>query len=187
MNIRIRNKQESAYLIESLNLNKLQDIYLKKFDKSVVEKFLEENKAVYYAVRSRAVAGSRIFNLKVKREDVIDYVKDLSDFSINISSYGFWQNQLCTGEVKIGKDMGLSISVTNDPKASARDGAQKPDYNFVTTIEDKRVDKIKGMREVINYIFKHELFDMIVEFAAYNINVGRNNEKVVIFELRTDY
>lgn len=183
----IKTKQESLKMINMLKLNKLPEIYLKKFDKAVVKRFLEEYDATYYAVRSKSQSGSRIFNFKLKKEEVIDYVKDLTEFTINVSSYGFSEHQLCTGEICIGSDLNVTLSVSNNPKFSARDGALKPDYNFSSTLENPKVKKIKGLKEVIDFIFKYELFDVIVEFVSFDIDVGTNNEKVVVFELRTAY
>ena len=185
--IEIKTKQESLRLINSLKLNKLPEIYLKRFNEKEVLKFLKEYPAEYYAVRSKSQAGSKIFNFKVERNDVVSYVNSLTEFSINVSSFGFSNHQLCTGEVRVGWDMSISVCVSNNPEFSARDAGLMPDYNFISTIDDVRVKKIKGLKEVIDYIFKHELFDVIVEFAAFDILLGTRNENVVIFELRTAY
>ena len=185
--LEIKTKKESLELIEKLKLNKLPEIYLRTFNKQKIESFLKEYDALYYAVRSKSVVGAKIFNFKVKKEDVMDYVKDLTDFSINVSSFGFSKYQLCTGEVKLNKDLSISICVSNNPEFSARDAGLMPDFNFVSTLEDVRVKNIKGLKEVVDYIFKNELFGVIVEFASFSIKLGTRNEKVVIFELRTAY
>ncbi|MBR2909408.1 MAG: hypothetical protein IKC11_03575 [Clostridia bacterium] len=185
--IEIKTKKESLLLIEKLGLNKLPEVYLKVFDKEKVSAFLKKYPAKFYAVRSKSQAGSKIFNFKVKQEDVISYVENLTEFTINVSSFGFSNWQLCTGEVKIEKDMKISVCVSNNPEFSARDAGLMPDYNFVSTLEDPKVKSIKGLKEVVDYIFKYELFGIIVEFASFDRFVGIKDEKVVIFELRTAY
>ena len=51
----------------------------------------------------------------------------------------------------------------------------------------KRALPTPNIDKIIDYIFKKELFDVVVEFAVYLEKIGKYNEYVAIFELRTDY
>ena len=53
--------------------------------------------------------------------------------------------------------------------------------------DDERLDKVKGVEEVFNYLISKKIFDTIVEFVVYDHDVGIYNNKVLIVELRTNY
>ena len=108
-------------------------------------------------------------------------------FSINVSSYNYNENQLCVGEVLIKSNLDVSITISNNKSFSARDAVRLPDFNMITNIYDKQLKNIEGLNYVIDYIFSHNLFDVIVEFSSFDIKVGLNKENVIIYELRTDY
>ncbi len=183
----LRNKNDSYDVINILKLNVLPVIRFKTFDEQKICEFVRKYDYPYYAVRDTFKSRSKLFNFKIKKEELISYCKNLTNFTINVSTYGFYTHQLCTGEIRIDKNMDVSLAVSNNPLESARGGAQNPDYMLNTTIYDKKLDSIKGLNQVIDYIFKHELFDLIVEFASFDIPVGLYNEDVVIFELRSLY
>lgn len=181
------NKKESAKLIEILNLNQLPKIIINSFNPSQVDKFKTKYPAKYYAVRDMVKSNSGLFNLKVEYDNLIDYVKNQNNFMINVSSFNYTDNQLCVGEIKIDKDMTISLTVSTNKNFSARDAVRYPDYNFVSDIYDVRFKAIKGINQVIDYIFVHNLFGLIVEFSSFDIPVGTNNENIVVYELRTNY
>jgi len=56
-----------------------------------------------------------------------------------------------------------------------------------TTMEDDKLWEVPGFNDLIKYVIEHNLKDTIVEFVVFNHNVGVNNEKVLIVELRSDY
>lgn len=62
-----------------------------------------------------------------------------------------------------------------------------PKWNISTYYYDKKIRSIPNIDKIIDYIFKKELFDMVVEFAVYLEKVDKHSEYVAIFELRTDY
>lgn len=185
--IKIKNKKESNYYIKLFGLNQFPKIVFKEFDAGKVLDFINKYDAKFYAVRDLVRANSSIFNLKVKKESLLDYTRALTDFGINVSSYNYQENQLLTGEVKIDRDLSVSLTASNRCDYSARDAVKNPDFNFVSDIFDSRIKNIDGLEQVINYIFKYNLFGIIVEFSSFDINLGTNNESVIVYELRTDY
>lgn len=62
-----------------------------------------------------------------------------------------------------------------------------PTWNISTNYYDKKIKYIPNIDKIIDYIFKHDLFDTVVEFSVYLERVGKYQEHVVIFELRTNY
>ena len=184
----IRNKQESANLIKKLKLNVLpQQMFHSPKDSDVTE-FLEKYPADYYAVRDRDIVNSPKYNLKVKKEDVVNYVKEkeLKNFLVNVSSYNYKDNLLCTCDMQINSfDFSVYLWVSLNKETSGREN--KEDIYLNTDIYDKRLKKIPGISIAIDYIFKNNLFNMVVESSVFNVNLGINNEPISIWELRTHY
>ena len=94
---------------------------------------------------------------------------------------------LLVGEIEIFSNNDVYITVSTDKKASVRDALKNPIYNLKTNIFSKELKEIEYFNDINTYISKHKLYDVIVEFALYDKNVGINNEKIIIYELRTDY
>ena len=82
----IKNKVESSNMIKNLGLNHFSEQIFKKNEIEQVKKFLENNKADYYAIRDKSRVGG-IFKLKVSADKVLDEINDYNIFSINISSF----------------------------------------------------------------------------------------------------
>lgn len=185
--IKTTNKYESYRLIESLGLNKLPEIYLPVYNKSKILEFFKLYPAETYAIRDRKQSGSKFFNLTATKDDILNGCKNKEMFTINVNTMSLDATQLLTGEIKITSDGGVNFSISKNPNFSARDGALMPDYRFAGDLSSPKLKSILGLNRVVDYIFAHELFDAIVEFASFDKRVGTKNEYVVVFELRTDY
>ena len=74
-----------------------------------------------------------------------------------------------------------------DPTASVRDALSNPTFNLNTNIFDKRLNKIPHFDYVYQYISNNNLYDVIVEFALFNKDVGIKKDKLIVYELRTNY
>ena len=184
---KVSNKLESYQLIEKLGLNKLPEVLVEEYDEKKINNFLKKYPAKSYAVRDREKKGSKLFNLNVKREDILDYVKGQRMFTINVNTASLPAKQLLTGEILVKTNGDVVLAVSKNPSFSARDGALRTDYQFSSDVTDKRLDRISGLGYVLDYIYEKELFDVIVEFACFDGLVGTKGGHVAIFELRTDY
>lgn len=182
----IKNKIESINTINKLNLNRFPEQLFTKSEENQVKDFIEKYPAKYYAIRDREKSGG-LFKLKVNQDKVLDEIKDYNLFSINVSSANYEKNQLLVGEIEIFSNNDVYITVSTDKKASVRDALKNPIYNLETNIFSKELKEIEYFNDIYTYISKHKLYDVIVEFALYDKNVGINNEKIIIYELRTDY
>ena len=74
-----------------------------------------------------------------------------------------------------------------DPKASDRDAIKNPNFNFKTDIFDKRLNSIPHFDMIYQYIVSNNLENVIVEFSLFDTGVGIRNEKIIIYEVRTNY
>lgn len=182
----IKNKLESINMIKDLGLNKFPEQLFKKNEEKKIQQFLEDYPANYYAIRDKSKSGG-IFKLKVERDKVLEEISEYNLFTINVSSANYVDNQLLVGEIEIFTDGGVYVTLSIDPTASVRDALSNPTFNLKTDIFDKKIDEIPYFDVIYQYIVEHNLFDMIVEFAVFDIEVGINLEKVIIYELRTDY
>lgn len=152
-----------------------------------VKQFLQDNPAKYYAIRDKAKAGG-VFKLSVEQDKVIQEIQEYSVFSINVSSANYAENQVLVGEIQILSNNDVYAMLSTKPGYSVRDAIKNPDFNVKTNIFDKNIiDNIPYFDDLYSYIISNSLQDVIVEFAMFNVNVGINNEKIVIYELRTDY
>ena len=183
----IKNKIESMEVIKKLKLNVLPIQYFERYYEEEIKEFMAKYPAKYYAVRIANCAMSNKHRLSVPQDELLEYCKNLTKFTINVSSFCYKENQIICGEIKIYKDMKIEYIVSNNSNYSVRDCYSDPDFSGQTDIYDKKIKNIKGFDTIIDYIFKYNLFDTIVEFTVFNCDVGLNNEKVVIYELRTDY
>ena len=187
MKIRIENKRQSMEYIQNLHLNILPEQYFEQFKEDEIIRFLKNYPADYYAVRIKDKAMSSKHKLAVPYDEVLIYCKDLVHFTLNVSSYCYRNNQVLVGEIKILDNMEIEYILSNNPSYSVRNCYENPDYAGKSDIYDKKLLKIKGINEIIDYILKNDLTNIIVEFTVFDCKIGRNNENVVIWELRTDY
>lgn len=187
MKIQIRNKLESLKYIKEFNLNILPEEYFEGYDKQKIKQFIETYPAEFYAIRDKEKSASSKHQLAVPYSEVVDYCKDLRKYTINVSSYCYRNNQICVGEILIYDNMDIEYIISNNPNFSVRDAYRKPDYKGKTDIYDKKFTHIKGINEIVDYILSHDLTNIIVEFTVFNCKLGRNNEKVVVWELRNKY
>ena len=120
-------------------------------------------------------------------EKVLDEIDGYDLFSINVSSANYVDNQLLVGEIKFLSNGEVHAILSLDPKASVRDAIIKPDFNLKTTIFDKELGRIPYFDYIYKYISDNNLYDIIVEFALFDKEVGEKKERIVIYELRTNY
>lgn len=187
MKIRIRNKLESLKYIKELNLNILPEEYFEGYNKQKIKRFIEKYPAEFYAIRDKEKSASSKHKLAVPYDEVIDSCKDLKKYTINVSSYCYRNHQICVGEILLYDNMDIEYIISNNSNFSVRDVYKNPDYVGKTDIYDKKLNRIKGINEIIDYILLHELTNIIVEFTVFNCKLGKNKEKVVVWELRNEY
>jgi len=51
-------------------------------------------------------------------------------------------------------------------------------------LKERREPSIPGLTEAIDFIVKHELFNIYVEISVFEIPVGIKRENIIIWELR---
>ena len=184
--MKINNKLESIEAINNLGLNKFPEQLFKKGEQRKVKEFLKNNPANYYAIRDK-MKPRGLFKLKVPYDRVLEDIKEYDLFSINVSSSNYADNQLLVGEIELLSNGEVYSSLSLDPSASVRDAVSKPDFNIRTNIFDKELDNIPHFDYIYKYISDNNLYDIIVEFSLFDIEVGIKKERIIVYELRTNY
>lgn len=182
----IKNKIESANKISELDLNRFHEMLFKSDEEKKVLQFLKDHPAQYYAIRDKSKSGGT-FKLRVDYSKVLEEIKDYDLFTINVSSANYVDNQLLVGEIEFLSNGEVYATLSTDPTASVRDALSNPMYNLKTDIFDKRLDEITYFDVIYQYIISHNLKDVIVEFALFDMGVGVKGEKEIVYELRTHY
>jgi len=182
----IKNKLESINKINELELNKFPEQLFRKNEEQKVQEFLNNYPANFYAIRDKSKAGGT-FKLKVDYNKVLDEIKDYNIFTVNVSSANYVDNQLLVGEIEFLSNGDVYATLSVDPAASVRDALSNPTFNLKTNIFDKTLNKIPHFNYIYQYISNNNLYDVIVEFALFNKEVGIKKEKIVVYELRTHY
>lgn len=118
---------------------------------------------------------------------MLDEIKGYNLFTINVSSANYVDNQLLVGEIEFLSNGEVYVILSVDPTASVRDALSKPTFNLKINIFDKRLNKIPHFDYIYQYISNNNLYDVIVEFALFDKEVGIKKEKVIVYELRTHY
>ena len=182
----INNKIESSEKIKELDLNKFPEQIFKSGEEEKIIGFLKKNPVDFYAIRDKSKA-SGVFKLKVAADKVLEEIKDYNLFSINVSSANYVDNQLLVGEIELLSNGDVYAILSLDPSASVRDAIRKPDFNLKTTIYDEKLSRIPHFDYIYKYISDNNLYDIIVEFALFDKEVGEKKENVIVYELRTNY
>lgn len=125
--------------------------------------------------------------MKVDYNKVLKEIQDYNLFTMNVSFANYVDNQLLVGEIEFLSNSEVYAILSIDPTASARDAINNPKYNLKTDIFDKQINKIPHFDIIYQYIMSHNLQDVIVEFALFDKAVGIKKEKVIVYELRTNY
>ncbi len=181
------NKLESSELINKLNLNVLPQKMFKVEAGSEIEDFLQNHPAQFYSIRDNVKTNNPNRTHKASKDEILNIYKKFDICTVGISQYNYIENQVLTGNIVVDSKGNVTIEGTDQKCDSARDAVNNAKYHINTDIFDKKLKYIHGAYDIIDYVLEHNLQDMIVEFSVFDKNIGINNEKVLIWELRTNY
>lgn len=185
--MKVRNKVESIKIIRQNKLNSFPEKLFTKNQEEDVIKFIKENPAEYYAVRSKEIVGCKKNNFKTPINEVLNEIKNFNLYTINVSSYNYTSNLVLIGDIMISKNNEVWFIGSTNQNFTGKMAEQYPDFNYYTDIFDKRLNTIPDFDLIYTYIVEHDLVDVIVEFAIYNCPLGIYNERIIVFEIRTEF
>ena len=183
--MKIISKEESSKIIARLNLNGVPEIVLHKFNKKLIEEFCDKFVVSKYILRDLENPIGQYYFCKNKTECCICAKNYKGTFSLGVSCFAY-KNIVLLGDIQVKKDS-VTLVARTDENANHRNIYDQTEINFTTTLDDEKLWDIQGFDLLIKYILDHNLYDVIVEFVVFDRNVGVNNEKVLIVELRSEY
>lgn len=184
--MKIESKRHSAEIIKRLRLNGVPEVVLHEFDKMAIINFCNKYPSTRYILRDLSTPTGKYY-FATNLEECLTYAKTYENtFSIGISCFSYG-GIILLGEILMSNN-DITLVARTDDKATHRNIYDQLEINFVNiSMEDNRLWEVPGFNDLIKYIIEHNLKDTIVEFVVFNHNVGVNNEKVLIVELRSDY
>ncbi len=185
MGLIINDKFDSIDYINKLGLNKFAEEVFRSDEKDAIKKYLVEHPVKYYLLKDKTKTHGQVYYALTK-DEVMEHVDEYEILGIDISALNYIDHKLLTGEIKISHDNNIVIIASTNKESNHRNFLE-PRYTYDTDLFDERIKYIPYIDEIINYIFEHHLFDVIVEFCLFDIPLGIKKEKVVIYEIRTEY
>lgn len=188
--IKIKDKKDSILKMREMNLNTMPCDVFSTDDEQGIMKFFQEFPAEEYILRSTDKAQGEFVFVK-NFQDAKDHLNIFENHvTIAVSFRPYAEDIVLIGDVCINRKTGgdvVDITATTKSDGTHRGVYENPEYNLHASLEEDRVWKIPGFSKLMRYLSEHELYDVIVEFAVYDIKVGKNKDNVLISELRTSY
>lgn len=185
--IAIHNKVESAKCIYKLDLNRLPEGIFTPNMKNELETFLNQYPAKYYSIRDKTQTNSPKRNHKASKQEILKVYQEIPISSIGVGLANYIEDQVLIGNIVVRKNGDIFFEGTDEKIVSVRDAVNQAKYRMQTDITDKKLKYRNGLLEIVDYILEHQLEDVIVEFSSFDKPIGIHQEKVLIWELRTDY
>jgi len=183
--MKIESKRHSADIIKKLRLNGVPEIVLYEYDKEAITNFCTKYPSTKYILRDLDSPAGKYYFCKDLKECVNNAKNYTGSFSLGVSCFAY-KGLILLGEVLLTKE-DITLIARTDEEANHRNIHDRADYNIHTTMEDNKLWDIPGCDLLIEYLIKHNLYDVIVEFVIYRDSVGVNKERVLIVELRSEY
>lgn len=184
--MKIESKRHSAEIIKRLRLNGVPEVVLHEFDNHAIIKFCEKYPSTKYILRDLDTPNGKYYFGSNCEECLTNAKAYTGSFSLGVSCFSYG-GVVLLGEVLL-TDNNVTLVARTDDKATHRNIYEQSEINFVnTSMENNKLWEVPGFDILIKYIIEHNLKNVIVEFVVFDHNVGVNNEKVLIVELRSDY
>lgn len=181
----IKSKKESVRLIKELGLNGVPEEIISSYDESKIREFCSKYPAPIYILRDLYHPNGKYYLCYGVEECLLHAKNYESDFllGVSVSSY---EGKVLLGDILINKEK-IVLTARTDKNSHHRNIYSEPEISLNTDWFDKKLWDIKGASSLIEYLVKHSLYDVIVEFVVYDNNVGIKNDKILIVEFRDNY
>ena len=179
----IRNKKESDEEIIRLGLNSAVEEVFDKSNLDKLDSFLNENPYPFYNIRDKSKSSGQ-FLYKLTREEVLLHCKEYDRFSVYESLCAADENLILQGDIFISDKFKMLASLDDRKGIPLREATKHPKYSLEIDLKDQREPSIDGLAEAINYVTKHQLFNVYVELTVYAVSVGIKKENILVWELR---
>jgi len=181
-------KVQAVLDLKRRNLNNLNQEIVYCNDIENIKSFVKNNPAPEYCMRDLDSPMGQYFFAK-DFEQIIEFSKNYDErFLLCVSARSYVDQLVLLGDIRVDKENNIvDLTARTDKSATHRNIYENPEFRLHTTLDDDKLWDVPGFLPLIDYISKNSLFNMIVEFGVYNIPLGTKNEKVAIYEIRTNY
>jgi hypothetical protein len=178
----VKDKAASAKLIQRLGLNRVEQETFHAGNRTEIQTYISRTGYPLYNIRDNI---GRMFKPLVPAKEVLDTIQSYTCFSIFQSLQEIDQkNLVLQGDIIICTNMEVLATLSDKKGITLREATTSPKYKLSFNLLERREPRIKGLKEIIDYIFRHELFGHVVEFSLYDVPVGVNQENILVWELR---
>ncbi len=185
--MKVSSKIDSINKIRQLKLNHLPEEVFTSQDIDKISDFIDRTQQKLYIIRDMSgVLGLTYFNVTPKQ--IFSLITNYNaKFSIAVSGFNYCAYTL-HGDIYVSQDLEtLNLFASDTLSNKTRGLMSNCQWNLSTSYYDPKLKRIPDLNIILDYIFKYNLFDVIVEFGVFPEPIGINHERVLIFELRTDY
>lgn len=189
--LEIKNKKQSVEIMKKLNLNYFPLQVFDKKDLDGIKNFISKNPSQEYVIRTTDDVKGMFFyaeNFESIKNLLVFFKKNIT---LSVSYRPLQKHIVLVGDIKVEKtedEVLVSLTASANKEIDNRKVYDNAQFNFKQ--EDVKSDElwdINGFAEILEYIIDNNLFDIVVEFSVYDTLVGRNNQNVVISEIRGQY
>lgn len=189
--LEIKNKKQSVEIMKKLNLNYFPLQVFDKKDLDGIKNFISNNPSKEYVVRTTDDVKGMFFYAEsyAKIKNLLVFFK--KNITLSVSYRPLQKHIVLVGDIKVEKtedEVLVNLTASSNTEIDNRKVYDEAEFNFKQ--EDVKSDNlwsINGFAEILEYIIDNNLFDLVVEFTVYDIPVGRNNQNVLISEIRGQY
>ena len=163
----------------------MPEIVLHEYDECKISLFCDTYVEPVYMLRDLSNPNGKYFICKSKKECLENAKYYTGEFSLCVS-YASYEGKILLGDIMISNNR-VVIGARNDKESHHRNIYENPCINLDTEWDDKRLWRVDGVNEVFDYLLSKNVLDVLVEFVVYDKEVGVNNNRVLIVELRSKY
>ena len=179
-----KTKAESRELIKKLNLNTVPEIFIDKSDINSMKSFFSSYIEELYIMRDAEHSSAKYYYVHNLNE-CIEAANNFSGTIILAVSINTYKNKILLGAIEVSEKCDrVKICATTDSTKDHRTMYNNPEFDLDVDIFDKQLNNIPEFDSVYSYICNNKLLDQTVEFTIYDKNVGTNNERILINEVR---
>lgn len=186
----IKNKEQNIRLLDELNLNRIESHKFSIIGKNIVgtKGYKDMLTSLFFgdlkcSIRSNIPGGIFIHDLTFDEFIVATYSLKGGDYYLVESlKQPDDKNMIVQGYVKVTKDYDVVAELNRVKGLNMREAMRNPP--IILTFNDLYDRSPRYLNKILDLIYKHELFDHIVEFTQYDCAVGVKKENIIIWEVR---
>lgn len=178
----IYTKKQSDSYINRLGLNTLDSLIVSGADSEKISSYIEKTGFEVYNIRDMKTSGKLMYG--VAKEKVVEEATSYEKCRVYESLIKADEKLIMQGDFIITKDYELTYSVSSEKCIPLRVAAYRPMYTGTVDLKERNEPKINGLREIVDYLIEHRIFDKYVEASIFDCCVGKLQQSIIVWEVR---